>query len=659
MFSSRSFSQSSDSASRCEPTLPMEFFKDYLDPHDGTTPFEAGIDGNGKLYLKPLLKGGSDCFYGDNGPVQIRIESLTNKPYHMVSARINPDILPEIKAKSSADERKAALKEKIQQCFTAHNVDTSASPFSRKRLPLTISSGSVKPVHWGVSLKNYLGVDADGTQDIKVGGQAERCFDRQTFANGPLIAAHSSVQQDLQEIEDCSECYNKFQERLISGAFENVAEAIKIAELYLMEQKFDEFQEQVKNENNPESLNDSAEAGSFIDELNEYLWGKNGDKTDGLFSYYRESKSDKEKEAIERFLKKVEDGLAKKALPHFLNSHAYDAADEGGWIMNSISIVLNNEKVALNDTYEGVETKHGGWVEDHIEGPRQEWQNYLKIEDIRNNPNSPHIQEAQRETQRLFQEHQASVQRHHSWERSERRKVHCACAGLMCIGSFAQIQVPRFTSGAKMRQSVKCQNSQRQFSLSSNSRNQNLYNQLNNAYSSQTQYTDLVQMANSFQRGGGGSGGGGRDFYNGFGYSDDLYSPMLHGGLSGQQVQGGALWGPQGQIPIAGGQAPIPWNPQQYQMPPLQNPVLGMSSGMAPGVGSPWLRGPAPIEPNIFAHGPPPYAQPPQFNNWQNPSPLEPYGPGRGFQQQRAPASPGIVPSRQRGPAGWHDFNNI
>ena len=547
-------------------TLP----KEYLDQFSPEGNLQVSVEG-GKLELSALSA--PQCFNGSaDAPIAIGLEGGTPGGHYIIAARIN--------SKYSQDEGAFAVA--LTQCYTANKNNFGQITFD-------LATPETRPIAWGVSANNFA-LAGDMGSTLTGEFSDTNCFKRQSLADsGPLMVYGSEDSFNGDYIGACSDCMSPLSDALQAN-IDNLTHAVRMSAIGSLEQGVVRYAKAVKEKTGSSELNSFE--GKLLGKLNHYLW-ENG----GLVGQYKEIMSElsdmdsgssayeqkqQEKEDIEQFLQLLADTFkpekAGNALSHLKKHHAYDAAEKVSFIGISAYGAIRQGSSPILTRSQVIEV-HMKWVKRVLE-PAE------KLNYAYENPGAGVSDSYQERYEDKISGYRNLSKNYSQWQRKANRQLYKACNK-----SFGP-----FTQRARERLYRNCQKTQESMGEDSNRRRQEMLRQLQQA---QAFERHAISFREAERKGFIQARERGDFFEDDFGYSDDLYSPYLDDHSFYKEY--------------GSDNADRNFSLMSRQQFNYNDPMLMAEMGAR----QPGFPDHNNFSPTMFHQGPPSYAMPPNFNQWE------------------------------------------
>ena len=577
------YSQEAQVNTSCDMrTLPIEFFSKFT----GGKKFEAELKGN-KIVFTSIVA--SMCLTGENSPVNIGLEQGHPDDYYVVTARV----------KDAADY--ASLAQQIADCIKNNR------PGSTYKREISFSLGNMeksKPLVWGVSGNIPSGIvesSSEGDPLPKGSGNKENsCFRKEDISDEPIIVLSEEDEKIYGDyVGRCKDCDSEILDKG-AASLQSILRKVAMIEI---EKELEEYVKKLQDEENDSNGLDN------IEEIKKFLLGEKKDYNGGLIAYYRQliakkEKSKPEQEELER-MKKFLQTLAKKLSPQdgevidlLQELHAYNKAGKLGFLgmVAEISVYGDNNKLSLAEIKSRVRKEESNWNK-HIAESKRAW----RSEKERRKKGQAYIDNPKKfdeDYSRVESEYRDAEKKFREQMRKSHQKAFDVCAGRRRLPLGLYLQTGSINPKRTER---KCERAKDEHDERLEEQRRKLLGPRQEFETMRGYYRAVAQAkSEEYQR----SRERGDSFFDdGFGYSDDLYSPYLnrYEGFQQGQRQGqrlppspGFLRGG-GQLQYSSG-----FNQQFGQHGPYNAPFYSNRYQMMP---------------NMFQQGPPSYAMPPNFQN--------------------------------------------
>ena len=592
-------------------TLPIEFFSDFT--QNGS--FEVKVL-NDRIEFPPLRFG--ECFFG-SGPVKIGINNERLKDGYVITATVKEGI-------ENAEQFSAELLKCIN-ALPSSNVTIHRILLDDIRDVVDVT----KPIFWGVaggdSLFSDISMKVYEEPLRKKDSNDPSCFQRQDISETPpiLFAKEDEEAQDF--IGECTSCQKDLAERLqdnpalkyTSGVLQRIIMESFINDLTA-------YQEIFRESNDPEALK-SFDEKDFLKKLKRFLVGENGDGSSGLLEYYANltekiddlpegdgrEQLESERKDIKQFLNILSAGLLDQngLIDLYKQREEYKLAEDAS-LIGLFAFVAgddNNRSLDARKMVARAKRGHRGWRDD-LRKHRQE-RDFARIEQHAiENPYSGKSSIYDKRFRKELSEFNDVQKANRRWQRDMGWKAYSACTNTKMPKTF-HLRLGPFTRRGHRRMARSCERVQRAFQDGQVEIRHDEHRRTQKLYALQDQAERLAQAeAEGFRR----MRERGEFFHDGFGYSDDLHSPLMD------------TYSNYNQFHLAGGRydhLPRPHMPTRHFD---YDPRLGLMQGPLPqyphryGGGNYHYSGMDPYgHHSSYSFGSPhSYAMPPNFHNASN-----------------------------------------
>ena len=468
---------------------------------------------------------------------------------------------------------------------------------------------------WGVA-GNTLNVHNKLNLSIDDGGEEEdflegSCFKKQNISESSLLVYSKEGRKFEDFIGSCIDCADTLAQEIKNNpGVEGTIRALQKLSMDSLYSEIEEYIEKLKVETDIDELEDLEK--SLLAKVKKFISGDLEKGHDGLIAHYMallnkmkgKGEDDEgykvmqsEKEHIEKFLK----FLAENFIPtgavvqHLKKHHAYEAAKKVGWIgiATGVAIDPKNKKASIKGMFVGINEKHRNWAAKSLEPHKKQWKINKRLQYARKHPEAGTSDIYINRYSEKKSEYLDVSRKNAKWQKKAMQQIHESCFNTKHFGPF-RMQFGPFLESGRKRMYHNCRLSQRHLEKGLRNRRyeqQRLLQQAQ-AFGNQAQLFRNAEMQGIRE-----AREQGKFFYEGFGHSNDLYSPWLNNHEFYRQ------YGPQN-VPM-----PPPsflGNAGNFGLDPRLN-LMGNNFSVYPQHPN--------LGPSIFNNGPPPYAMPPNFNN--------------------------------------------
>ena len=609
-------------------SLPIEFISLFAQNRK----FEAQIK-DGKIKFPPLEY--RDCFLGGDAPVSIQAKKQNG--HYIITAMITGHVTDE-KGVSMRDKdgneimitTYEQLNNELNKC-TQKKYNKEAYPEPMVEFDVT-QEDETRLLTWGVA-GNMLNVDTQLKLDVhSVDGDFinNSCFKKQDIAESNFLIYSKEGKKFEDIIGHCLDCTDTLAEEIAKNpGIKRIMQISRKLSIDVLQDEMQKYAEKVKGVTDIDELEDFEK--SLLLKVKKILLGDPKQNDEGLMARYinlldktkEKNKDDKdydilvsEKSDIENFFKFLTKNFSPEGevVQHLKNNHAYNATKEVGWLGIVAGVANNPENKTIMSSkrmLSGIVKKHQEWVAKSLEPHQKKWQLEKRLQYAREHPEAKISDTYGTRYSEIMSRYRDLDQKNTKLQRKATKQAYEACSNTKSFGPFSARLGGPYTSSARKKMYHNCKLSKQRLSKGSESRHHEMQRLLQQAqaFGSQARLFKNAEMEGIRK-----AREKGKFFDDGFGYSDDLYSPFMNDFKFYREH--GSQNTPMPPSFIRGG----------FGYDPRLN-LIGNNFATYPNHSN--------FSPNIFNNGPPSYAMPPNFNNsglWGQPSPFQ-----------------------RRGPAGWYD----